>query len=148
MKILLLSKVEKLGNPGDIVTVKDGYGRNFLIPAGLAVLANPRNIKALEAQKATILARQMREVKSLEGMANVLANTMVVAKVQVGEGDRMFGAVTSSDISELLAEQGLDVDRRIIHLPEPLKSLGDHIVAIKLHANVTAQVTVRVVSAE
>lgn len=149
MKILLLTEVEKLGKAGDVVTVKDGYGRNFLIPAGMASIANPRSIKALEAQKATAIARQGREVKTFEGRANVLKQTTITIEVQVGEGDKMFGAVTSADISAKLAETaGLTIDKRIIVLPDPIKALGDHIVPVKLHASVDAHITVRVVKAE
>jgi len=147
-KLLLMSAVESLGHPGDIVTVKDGYARNYLIPAGIAVPADPKNIKALEAQKKAVLARQSRQIKTLEGLANVLRETSVTATVQTGEEGKMFGAVTSADISDLLAARGLEVDKRIIALAEPIKTLGEHTVPVKLHAQVEAFVTVRVIAAE
>lgn len=148
MKIVLLENVEKLGNAGDVVTVKDGYARNFLIPLGRALKANPGNMKVLEATRKSMDAKALREVKTHKAMAMRFSKVELVAKAQVGEEDRMFGAVTSTDITELLAEQGIEVDRRIIDLPEPIKALGIYNVPIRLHADVTATVKLRVEKAE
>ena len=148
MKIVLLTEVEELGQAGDMVTVKDGYARNFLIPAGMAVRADSRNLKLLEAQRKTAEAKALREVKTHKAMFQRLARMELTARVQVGEEERIFGAVTSADIAKLLAEQGIEIDRRSIDLPEPIKALGIYTVPIKLHADVEAHIKIRVVKAD
>ncbi len=148
MKIVLVEEVGNLGQPGDVVTVKDGYARNFLIPAGFALKADPKKMKMLEAQRRAVEEKQLREVKTHESMAERLRSLELIAKAQVGEEDRMFGAVTSADIAELLVEKGLNVDRRIIQLAEPIKALGVYTVPVKLHADVEAHVRVKVVKEE
>ena len=148
MKIVLVEEVGNLGQPGDVVTVKDGYARNFLIPAGFALKADPKKMKMLEAQRRAVEEKQLREVKTHESMAERLRSLELIAKAQVGEEDRMFGAVTSADIAELLVEKGLNVDRRIIQLAEPNKALGVYTVPVKLHADVEAHVRVKVVKEE
>jgi large subunit ribosomal protein L9 len=145
MKIVLLSDIEKLGQVGELVYVKNGYARNFLIPSGMAVKADPKNIMQVEAQRQRAEAKALREVKTHKSMAARLAKAELVAKVQVGEEDRMFGAVTSSDIAEMLAKLEIEIDRRIIDLKEPIKALGIYTVPVKLHADVTAFVKVKVV---
>ncbi len=148
LKIVLLSDVEKLGQAGDMVTVKDGYARNFLIPVGMAVRADPRNLKLLEAQRKAAEAGAMRELRTHKALSLKLAKTELAARVQVGEEERVFGAVTSADIADLLTAQGIEIDRRIIDLPEPIKALGVYTIPIKLHADVEAHVKVRVVKEE
>ena len=145
MKVVLLANIEKLGQTGEMVTVKDGYARNFLIPTGMAVEANPRNLKQLEAQRKAAEARALREMKTHQAHAVRLSRCSLTAKVKVGEEDKMFGAVTSADIAQLLAEQGIEIDRRIIDLTEPIKALGVYTVPIKIHTDVEAHVTVKVV---
>ncbi len=148
MKIVLLTGIEKLGEAGEMVTVKSGYARNFLIPTGMAVKADPKNLRQLEAQRKTAEARAFREVKTHKTIAAQLTKFELVAKLQVGEEERVFGAVTSADIAELLAEQGVKIDRRIIDLPEPIKALGVYTVPVKLHTDVVTHVKVKVVSEE
>ncbi|MCF7811290.1 50S ribosomal protein L9 [bacterium] len=148
MKVVLLSDLEKLGQAGEMVHVKDGYARNFLIPSGMAVKADPKNIRLVEAQRQQAEARALREVKTHKSMAARLAKVELVAKAQVGEEDRMFGAVTSSDIAEMLMKEEIEIDRRIIDLKEPIKALGIYNVPVKLHADVTAFVKVKVVPEE
>ena len=148
MKILLLQDYAKLGAAGAVVTVKDGYARNFLIPAGFAAVADARNVKALDARRKTAEVRAIREVKTHKSLAARLAQLDLVAPMLVGEEDRMFGAVTASDIAELLARQGVEVDRRIIALDEPIKALGVYTIPVKLHADVEAHVRLRVVKLE
>lgn len=148
MKIVLLSDVDKLGHAGDLVNVRDGYARNLLIPAGFAVKADPANLKLIEAQRKQAEARSLRELKTHRSMSERLRRVELIAKVQVGEENRMFGAVTSSDIAQLLLEQGIEIDRRIIELSEPIKSLGVYNVPVKLHSEVEAHVKVRVVAGE
>ncbi|NQT35469.1 50S ribosomal protein L9 [bacterium] len=148
MKIVLTTDIDNLGQAGDMITVKDGYARNFLIPTGMAVKADPKNLKLLEAQRKAAEAKAFREVKTHKSLAARLSSITLTTTAQVGEEDRMFGAVTSADITELLAAQGLEIDRRIIDLPEPIKALGVYTIPIKLHAEVTAHVKVKVVKEE
>ncbi len=145
MKIVLLNDIEKLGSAGDMVTVKNGYARNMLIPAGMAVKADRSNLRMLEAQRTRAEAKSLRDVKTHKSMAARLSKTELVAKVQTGEEDKMFGAVTSLDIAELLSAQEIEIDRRIIDLPDPIKSLGVYNIPVKLHADVVAHVKVRVI---
>jgi large subunit ribosomal protein L9 len=148
MKIVLLEDVPKLGSAGDVTIVKDGYGRNFLIPTGKALLADPRNLKMIEFQKKVATSKAEREMKNHKAFAQRLAKLEVIAKVQTGEEDRMFGAVTSSDIAELLGRQGVDIDRRLIILDDPIKALGIYTVPVKLHSDVEAHVRVKVIKME
>jgi len=148
MKIVLLEDVSKLGNAGEVVAVKPGFGRNFLIPTGKAVLADPRNVKMLEAQRRTAAAKAEKAMKTHRTFAQRLAKVELTAKVQTGEGDRMFGAVTTADIAGLLANQGIEIDRRLIQLDEPIKALGVYTIPVKLHAEVEAIIRVKVVRVE
>jgi len=148
MKIVLLEDVSNLGLAGDLVTVKDGYGRNFLIPSGKAGLANDRNIKMLEHQKKVAAKKAEGLLKNHRAFALRINKLELVAKVNVGEEDRMFGAVTNSDIAELMAAAGVEVDKRIVILDEPIKALGVYTVAVKIHPEVEAHVKVKVVKAE
>ncbi len=148
MKIVLVTDVEKLGSAGEVVTVKDGYARNLLIPAGMALKADPSNLRKLEAQQKSIENKMLREMKTHQAVAMRLSKTELTAKVQVGEEDRMFGAVTSVDIAALLQEKGIEIDRRIIDLPEPIKALGVYTVPVKIHADVTGQIKLRVIAAD
>jgi len=145
MKVILKEDIEKLGNSGDIVEVKKGYARNFLIPTGKAVAATPANIKMYEEEKKFEKIRAERGKKVAQELANELAKVSVTATVQVGEEDKVFGAVTSQNISDLLKENGFDIDRRKILLEEPLKALGVYEVPVKLHPEVEAKVKVWVV---
>lgn len=145
MKIVLLTDIDKLGQAGEMVAVKDGYARNFLIPTGMAVKADLKNLKQLEAQRKIAESRALREVKTHKSMATRLSKCEITAQVQVGEEDRLFGAVTSSDIAELLKKQDIVIDRRIIDLPEPIKALGIYTVPVKLHSDVVAHIKVKVV---
>ncbi len=148
IKVVLQNDIPKLGAAGEVVTVKDGYARNYLIPAGLALKADPSNLRRLEAQRKAVEARMLRDLKTHQSMATRLSRTELSAYVQTGEEDRMFGAVTSSDIAQMLAEKGIDIDRRIIDLPDPIKALGVYNVPVKLHADVTAFVKLRVEKTE
>jgi len=144
MKIVLLNDIEKLGATGDVVTVKDGYARNFLIPSGWALKADPRNMRMLEAQRRVAEAKTLRELKTHKSMATRLTGTELVTQLRVGEEERVFGAVTSANIADMLAEKGINIDRRNIDLSDPIKALGVYNVPVKLHADVTAFVKVRV----
>ncbi|MDQ7054574.1 MAG: 50S ribosomal protein L9 [candidate division KSB1 bacterium] len=145
MKVILKQKYETLGDVAEIVNVKDGYARNFLIPKGIALEANKRNLKIIEQEKKRLQAIENRIRREAEQLAEKLSSVSVTAEVQVGEEDRVFGAVTSQDIAELLKNKGFDIDRRKILMEEPLKALGVYEVPIKLHPDVEAKIKVWVV---
>ena len=144
MKLILREDVYNLGKGGDLVEVKPGYGRNFLIPGGLAVLANPKNIREVEHQKAVAAAKAAKLRASAEAVAKRLSETPVSLRRKVGEQDKLYGSVTAMDVAEALAARGLDIDRRTIDLSEPIKTLGDFEVSVKLHSDVVGKVKVKV----
>jgi len=144
MRVILREDVPNLGRSGEVVTVKDGYGRNYLLPRKMAVLANERNMKQLEHEKQVIAARQAKLRGAAEEQAKALGQVQVQIARKVGEQDKLYGSVTALDIAEALAAQGKKVDRRQIHLPEPIKSIGTFDVEIRLHRDVTATVKVEV----
>jgi large subunit ribosomal protein L9 len=145
MKIILKENVESLGSRGEIVEVKPGFARNYLIPKGLAKQANRANLKIYQEEKKLEGVRAQKEKKLAEELAEKLSKVSVTAVVQVGEEDRIFGAVTSQNISDLLLEMGYEIDRRKIVLEEPLKALGVFDVPVKVHPEVEAQIKVWVV---
>jgi len=148
MKVLLKEDVFKLGSVGDEVEVKDGYGRNFLIPTGKALLATPKNLKQFRHQKSLV----DHKVKKFKGVAQALADQLaklsLSVKKKVGEQGKLFGSVTTQDIGELVAANGVEIDRRKIQLSEPIKALGEFKVPIKLHPEVTAEITLTVIAEE
>jgi large subunit ribosomal protein L9 len=144
VKLILREDVENLGKGGELVDVKPGYGRNFLLPRGLAVLANPRNVRELEHQKGVAQAKAAKQKASAEAVAKRLSDTPITLKRKVGEQEKLYGSVTALDLAEALAARGLQLDRRSIDLAEPLKTLGDFQVPVKLHAGVVGQVKVKI----
>ncbi len=148
MKVILKEDVEGLGNAGDIVNVKDGYARNYLIPRGLAVRATARNVKAIEKQRQMILQRIDKERRRYEAFARRLSELKVVIKKQAGEEGKLFGSVTSRDIAEALEAMGYEIDRKKIELEEPIKSVGNYTVKVKLPYQVEAQLAIEVVPQE
>lgn len=146
MKLILREDVYNLGKGGDLVEVKPGYGRNYLIPRGLAVLANPRNIREVEHQKAVAAAKAAKLKANAEAVAKRLADTPVTFQRKVGEQEKLYGSVTAMDVAEALAARGVQIDRRTIDLSEPLKTLGDFEVGVKLHSEVVGKVKVKVVA--
>jgi large subunit ribosomal protein L9 len=144
MKLILREDVYNLGKGGELVEVKPGYGRNFLIPRGLAVLANPKNIREVEHQKAVAAAKAAKLKASAEAVAKRLSDTPLSFKRKVGEQDKLYGSVTAMDLAEALAARGVQIDRRAIDLSEPLKTLGDFEVGVKLHSDVVGKVKVKV----
>ncbi len=145
MEIVLRQDYEALGKVGDVVKVKDGYARNFLIPKGIAYIATEVNKKKLESELAAQNWRLERDRKKAEELAEKLNNVSCTIPVQVGEEDKLFGSVTSQNIADALAAQGYEIDKRKILLEEPIKSLGIYSVPVKLHTNVEASVKVWVV---
>ena len=144
MKLILREDVENLGKGGELVDVKPGYGRNFLLPRRLAVLANPKNVRELEHQKKSAEAKAAKLKASAEAVAKRLADTPVTLKRKVGEQDKLYGSVTALDVVEALAARGLQLDRRTIDLAEPIKTIGDFEVPVKLHREVVGKARVKV----
>ena len=144
MKVILREDVHNLGKSGELVTVKDGFGRNYLLPRQLAVLANDANVRRLEHEKGVINARQAKLKGAADEQAKKLGALSVKVTRKVGEQDKLYGSVTALDIAEALAAQGQKIDRRHIHLPEPLKALGSYDVEIRLHRDVNAKIKVEV----
>jgi large subunit ribosomal protein L9 len=145
MKILLRQDHEKLGAAGEIISVKTGFARNFLIPKGFALVATKQNIIRYENEKKQMGWRKEKEKRTAEELAKTLENISCTITVQVGEEDKLFGSVTSQNIAEALEAQGHVIDKRKISLDEPIKSLGIYSVPIKLHPDVEAKVKVWVV---
>lgn len=150
MKVILKGNMSNLGSAGDVVEVKPGYARNYLIPEGLAYLANPANMRRLEEERKRAEERARRDYLEARRRASQLEGKAVHFRARAGEEGKLFGSVTGADVADRLNEQGLDfsVDRRSVHLDEPLKQLGDFTVPIKLHADVAVNVEVRVEPAE
>ena len=144
MKLILREDVDNLGKGGEVVDVKPGYGRNFLLPRGLAVLASSRNVRELEHEKAMASAKAAKLKASAEAVAKRLSDTPVTLKRKVGEQDKLYGSVTAMDVAEALAARGLQIDRRSIDLAEPIKTTGDFEVPVKLHSEVVGKVKVKV----
>ena len=145
MKIILKQSIDSLGGEGDILEVKAGYARNYLIPKGLVVKATPGNLKDIENLKGQIAHRKIKETSQHNIIADKLSKLKLTAPVKVGDDDRLFGSVTAITIAELLTEQGFEIDRKTVYLDEPIKSLGLHNVTIKLHPEVQAQLKVYVI---
>jgi len=145
MKVILQENVEGLGYLGDVVIVADGYARNYLLPRKKAVFAEERQVKLLQHLKRQIDQKVKKELEALGDIGKQMSNVSLTFEVQTGKDDKLFGSVTSKDIAEQLAAQGMTVDRRKIQLPLPLKELGTFPVPIKLHRDVVANITVTVV---
>lgn len=144
MKVILTKDLENLGKAGAMVEVKPGYGRNYLLPRQLAVPATEKNVRQLEHQKAGILARAAKEKQNLAAMAQRLSVVEVKFTRKVGEQNKLFGSVTSKDVHEQLTAQGFELERKQVHLPEPLREVGSHEVQVKLHPEVAAKVKVTI----
>jgi large subunit ribosomal protein L9 len=146
MEVILRDFVENLGRPGDVVKVADGFARNYLLPRKLALAATPGNLKQVARERTKIDVREADEKAKADALAVRLTGIECVIARKSGENELLYGSVTSADVAESLAAQGLEVDKRKIQLEEPLKRLGEFTVPIKLHREVTASVTVRVVA--
>ena len=142
MEVILKEDVAKLGSRGDLVKVADGYGRNFLLPRKLAIEATAGNRKVIEQMRAAALRRSAKEKAQAEELAQQFTGVEVSFTRRAGEHDQLFGSVTSGDIAEALEKKGFAVDRRKIQLHEPLKSLGEFTIPMKLHKDVTAHLKV------
>jgi len=148
MKVILKEDVRNIGTMGQIVDVADGYARNFLVPKGLAVEANVKNIRALEHAKKTIQEKAKKIRGQAQDLSDKIANMTIVIKAKSGEEGKLFGSVTSMDIAEQMKNQGIDIDKKKIVIEEPIKRLGLYSVGIKLHSDVASQVTLQVIAEE
>ena len=145
MEVILREEVENLGRRGDLVKVASGYARNFLLPQRLAVTATESNKKIVEQEKQAYLRRDAKEVGGANELAKMMSNVSLTIAQKAGENDHLFGSVTAQDIATLLEKQGYAIDRRKVHLEEPIKTLGDFKVAVRLHRDVTVEIPVHVV---
>lgn len=148
MEVILNKTIDNLGLEGDIVKVKPGYARNYLIPKKLAAIVNKQNLARLQQEKEAIQARLERERKDADSLSAKLSGITIQIARRVGEGDRLFGSVTTTDIAEKLESEGITIDRKSIALNEPIKSLGDTKVAVKVGYQMTTEIIVQVVPEE
>jgi large subunit ribosomal protein L9 len=144
MELILREEIKNLGNRGEIVNVADGYARNFLLPRRLAVPATEANKKIVEQERMAHVRREAKQKGEAEDLAKQLNGVTVTFTQKAGEADQLFGSVTAKDIVEALAKQDFVIDRRKIHLDEPIKQLGEHKVAVKLHPDVSVEIQVNV----
>ena len=148
MRVILMQDLRHTGKRGEVVDVKPGHARNYLIPRGLALEATPGNMKVFEQQRRKIDARHARELEAAVALAGELASVRVEIAKRVGETETLYGSVTATEVAELLARKGYQVDRRKIDLEGGIKTLGDHAVRLELHPEVVAEFTVTVVAEE
>ena len=146
MKVILRADVEKLGYLGEVVDVRAGYGRNFLLPQGLAMPATPGNMKVFEAERKKLEARMAELRQQAAGLGERIAAANVVIPMRVGENNKLYGSVTAHSIGEALDALGLSVDRRRILLDSNIRTLGTHMVRVRLHADVVVELPVNVVA--
>ncbi len=145
MDVILVQQVKQLGAEGDVVTVADGYARNYLIPQGVAIVATKSNLKKVDDIKRRRLIEQQKEIEQAKQLAAKLAEISCTISMQVGEDEKLFGSVTTQDIAKALAKEGLEIDRRKLILEEPIRELGVFTVDVKLHHDVTGTLKVWVV---
>ncbi len=144
MEVILREDVPSLGTVGDVVKVKPGFARNYLLPRGLAVVADHRNVRVLEHQKRLVADKRERDRRNAQTVAQKLGSLRLTIKARAGEEGKLFGSVTNIDVERALADAGFEVDRRRIRLEEPIKSIGEHVVTVHLQTGIDAQVTVAV----
>ncbi|MBF0345400.1 MAG: 50S ribosomal protein L9 [Nitrospirae bacterium] len=144
MKLILKEDINNLGEIGAVVNVARGYARNFLLPRNLAVEANERNIKALAHERRNIEEKIKKLRQTASGLATKLSSVTITLKAKAGEEGKLFGSITSKDISEALSGAGFSIDKRKIHLDNPIKRIGEHVVKVKIHSDVSADLKVEV----
>ena len=148
MEVILREEIEKLGRRGEVVKVAAGYARNYLLPQRLAVAATESNKKIVEQEKQAHLRRETKEIGDASELAKMMAAVDITIVQKAGENDQLFGSVTALDIAAVLEKQGYTIDRRKVHLEEPIKTLGDFKVLVRLHREVTVELPVHVVKEE
>jgi large subunit ribosomal protein L9 len=146
MKIILRTDVENLGQLGDMVEVKPGYGRNYLLPQGLAMLATSSNMKVFELERKKLQAKAEALRGTASGLAEKIVATPLTIAMRVGDNDKLYGSVTSTLIAEALETKGIEVDRRRILLDSPIRALGDYKIRVRLHADVVAELALSIVA--
>ena len=144
VKLILREAVQGLGEAGDLVGVKVGYARNYLLPQGKALLATQSKVRELEHHKRVVTEKAARDLNDLKALRDRLESVALEVTARVGEEGKLFGSVTTAHIAELLAEKGYKVDRRKIQLGEPLREIGDHVVSIRLQRDLTAKVALKI----
>ena len=144
VKLILREPVLGLGEAGDLVGVKVGYARNYLLPQGKALLATESKVREFEHHKRVVTEKAARDLNDLKALRDRLESVALEVTARVGEEGKLFGSVTTAHIAELLAEKGYTVDRRKIHLSEPLREIGDHVVPIRLQRDLTAEVALKI----
>ena len=144
VQLILREDVSNLGEAGDLVRVKPGYARNFLVPQGKALLATESNIKELEHQKRVISEKLAKELKDVKAVAGKFKDMVLEIEANAGPEGKLFGSVTAAQISQLLAERGIEIDRRRITLAEPIRSVGEHGVSLKLHRDFSVDIKIQV----
>jgi large subunit ribosomal protein L9 len=145
MELILREEVEKLGHRGDLVKVAAGYARNYLLPKKLAVTATASNKKIVEQEKQAHLRRDAKEVSEAQDLGKLMGSVSVTIAQKAGENDQLFGSVTAGDVAVALEKLGYTIDRRKVHLEEPIKQLGEHKVTVRLHRDVSIDIPVHVV---
>jgi len=145
MKVILRKNFDHLGKVGNVVSVKDGYARNYLVPRGIAYQATAGNIRSLDEEKKQILKHEAKELDVAQALANELEKVSVTIPVKVGEEEKIFGSVTTQMIADALHEKGFELDKRKIEITEQIKALGIYSISVKLHPSVTATVKTWVV---
>ncbi len=148
MKVILREEVKDLGDMGAVVDVSDGYARNYLVPKGLAVEANVKNVKALEHEKRIIQGKAKKIKHAAEDLSERVSKMSLVIKAKSGEEGKLFGSVTTMDIAELLQKEGVEIDKKRISLDEPIKRLGSYTVNVKLHPEIATQLQLEVLQEE
>jgi large subunit ribosomal protein L9 len=147
VEVILREHIEHLGRRGDIVKVADGYARNYLLPRKLALAVTAENKKQIERERVKVEAREAEELTMAQALANRLEAVELTLTRRVGENEQLYGSVTTSDIADALAARSLTIDRRKVQLADPLKTLGDHVVPVKVHRDVVANVKVKIAPA-
>jgi large subunit ribosomal protein L9 len=148
MEVILREDIDKLGNRGQVVKVAPGYARNFLLPRKLAVAATEANKKIVEQERQAHLRREAKVEADAQDLAKLMGNVEVTIAQKAGENDQLFGSVTAADIAAALEKQGFSIDRKKVHLDEPIKTLGDFKAALRLHRDVSTDVPVHVIREE
>ena len=146
MEVILKEDIVNVGKIGEVVRVRDGYARNYLLPRGLVLVANKKNLKTFEHQKKVVADQKQKIIRQAQTVGDQLASTTVVISMKAGEEGRLFGSVTNMQIEKALKAKGLNVDRRKIHLEEPIKSVGEYEIPIRLAADLTVPLKVSVIA--
>lgn len=146
MKIILKEDVHGLGKAGQVINVKDGYARNYLLPRGLAIVADEKNLKLLEYQKRKFEEEARKKRQDAESIAQRLGELQLIIKAKAGEDMKLFGSITPATVAEALKNEGFSIDKKQINIPEPIKRAGEYEINVKLHSNITAKLKINVVA--